>query len=98
MTARILTKSSPACRLEDGAFRDVSTRGGPLPRQVTSRSTRRAICKLSILDPALGVTAKDGSVYYSLGSNLWIQLTSGPHAKDTYSKVVPAGRTASSRR
>jgi len=42
-------------------------------------------------DPALGVTAKDGSVYYSLGSNLWTQLTSGPHAKDTYSYSPQGG-------
>jgi hypothetical protein len=40
-------------------------------------------------DPALGVTVKDGSAYYSLGSSLWTQLTGGPHAKDTYSYSPP---------
>jgi beta-glucanase (GH16 family) len=40
-------------------------------------------------DPALGVTVKDNTAYYSLGSNLWRQLTVGWFAKETWHYSPP---------
>jgi hypothetical protein len=44
-------------------------------------------------DPAHGVVVSDAatSVYYSLGSSLWTNLTGGPYAASTYSYSPPGG-------
>ena len=40
-------------------------------------------------NPAQGITAVNGSAYFSLGSPLWIQRTGGSFAKYTYSYAPP---------